>query len=113
MPRWTLFTFILTAWMLGVIIGGMIEETTLGGEEVTLLQALVTFNIVQINYFHGVIPYPWPNGEWFSALGAALAWDFALFEGPWSQYIKWAFWGVSGGIMIVMAGWLLSLIRGT
>ena len=114
MPRWTVFVFFIIAWMLGVFLGGIIEQTTIGDEEVSSLQALLTFNVIDIEWF---AQGPWNilpkvTFPWFEHFWDAVLWDFALFEGAFGQFVKFVFWAVTIGFLAVVGWSLAKLIRG-
>ena len=100
MPRWIVFGFLIGVWILGILLGGIIEKTYFGGAETTVLQAVVTFDV-------------W-NPEWWGPLTTILLWDFALFESPIGQLIRYVFLGVlSAGVAIWAIIWAIGTVRGS
>lgn len=113
MPSWTVFGFFFISWILGIVIGGMMETTYIGEEEVSALSTLMSLDVMVWKTAFGLIPYPWFNTEWLGALLGAMTWDYAVFSSSAGQLIRFLFWGLSGGMMVVVLVRLMGLIRGS
>jgi hypothetical protein len=110
-----LIIFITAVWMLGSILGGMMEQVNFGSStDISMIQALLSFNQFTDAWVGGnIVAIPGLVGDWIGMLAQMLVWDFAMFEDPWLVYIKYFFWTISIGVVMTIGFAWLSLLRGT
>jgi len=104
--KW-LWAFLLL-WLFVSIVGGITTMTQFGTEQVSALEAVMTFKVFD---FGGALLIF--NKDWLNAFGTMVTWDFGMFEGSFAVYVKYFLWTISAAFVFIPGGaWLAARIRG-
>lgn len=78
-------------FVVGTILGLVIEEGTLGPGQQSTLNQLLVWQQVGSEESWGILKIVAFIPAYFGALFKAAIWDFAFIDGNWN-YIKWIVW---------------------
>jgi len=83
--------FFVFIFVVGTILGLVIEEGVVGATEQSTLNNLMVFQKLQTEEAWGFMEVVGFVPDFFSALFRASIWDFSFITGGWI-YIKWIIW---------------------
>lgn len=83
--------FFVFIFVVGTILGLVIEEGVLGVGEQSTLNSLLVWEQIGTEETWGVFNTLGFVSDYFGALWKALTWNFVFFEGNW-VYLKWILW---------------------
>jgi len=112
-----LFVAVLLIGLLATILGGVLTATSLGADEESDLQILMSpvENLIQFKvvWVGGAFPLLIPTLPWLGALWNTLTFQSPLFENTAGQYVQWTLWLGFGVVIVIGLGmWLITVIRG-
>jgi len=97
-------------FVLGAIIGGVMEQTYPGSTERSAIDRLLKPTLGEIsNPWEATTAFFTVAGDWVDALWEVLTFDYPFFTGE-MVIVRWLFLGISIGVIIAI---LLAWIRGT
>lgn len=83
--------FFVFLFVVGTILGLIVEEGMLGPEQQSTLNGLLVWQQVGTEETWGTFTSLGFVGDFFSSLWNALTWNFVFFQGNW-VYLKWILW---------------------
>lgn len=100
--------FLITTWFILAIMGLVIENASVGGNETSVLNTLMaTKAFIEVNS----VPLPVPNPSFWNAVYNVATFKLAMFTGFWAIF-RWLFLAIGIAIIINVAFSLASLVRG-
>jgi len=87
-PKWIIF--LVMAWVILALLGGVIEMEYVGDREQASLNTLMNAPMLSSTTLWGKVVGMFTDWAWFGALMKMLLFDFAMFTGIW-EIFRWIF----------------------
>ena len=103
-----LLAFVVFIWVVGSILGGVIEQASLGTDEAGVLKNLTSWTEMRTEETFGPFAMVTFATNFFGSLWNMLTFDFAFLTGPW-VYVRWIVFApiiamvVYGAISVVLS----------
>lgn len=91
------WAFIVFVFVIGTILGLLIENSAVSAEEQSTLQGLMAWQETETGGGFG--RFMTTTAEYFPSLLKALVWDFSFLTGGW-VYVKWIVWAPLMAMMV-------------